>query len=338
MNRTRAAWIDVELENIVHNVKAVQALAQKDAGRPVMAMPVIKGNAYGHGIFEVARILGESGVEWMAVATYSEARLARLAAPQAKVLILGYTPLDMMGEIVRYGIRPCVYTYEQALTLSQQAQAQGKTAYIHIKVDTGMHRLGFNVSEQSADTVAAICDLPNVCVEGLFTHFATSAMREKEYVHYQYRGFAAFKEMLAARGVDIPVKHLSNCGIILDSPEYHQDMIRFGSMVFGSYSSNEVCKARVRPGLYRPAPHPHCGAAPGLRRYDLSAAAEEQGLCAAPRQARSHGGLRVHGSADDRRDGDRERRHGRRGHADWPGRRRGPHAPRGGRPCGNGRL
>ena len=94
--------------------------------------------------------------------------------------------------------------------------------------------------------MAAICDLPNVCVEGLFTHFATSAMREKEYVHYQYRGFAAFKEMLAARGVDIPVKHLSNCGIILDSPEYHQDMIRFGSMVFGSYSSNEVCKARVQ--------------------------------------------------------------------------------------------
>ena len=137
-----------------------------------MAMPVIKGNAYGHGIFEVARILGESGVEWMAVATYSEARLALLAAPQAKVLILGYTPLDMMDEIVRYGIRPCVYTYEQALTLSEQARAQGKTAYIHIKVDTGMHRLGFNVSEQSADTVAAICDLPNVCVEGLFTHFA----------------------------------------------------------------------------------------------------------------------------------------------------------------------
>lgn len=246
MNRTRAAWIDVELENIVHNVKAVQTLAQKDAGRPIMAMPVIKGNAYGHGIFEVARILGESGVEWMAVATYSEARLALLAAPQTKVLILGYTPLDMMDEIVRYGIRPCVYTYEQALTLSEQAQAQGKTAYIHIKVDTGMHRLGFNVSEQSADTVAAICDLPNVCVEGLFTHFATSAMREKEYVHYQYRGFIAFKEMLAARGVDIPVKHLSNCGIILDSPEYHQDMIRFGSMVFGSYSSNEVCKARVQ--------------------------------------------------------------------------------------------
>ena len=182
----------------------------------------------------------------MAVATYSEARLALLAAPQAKVLILGYTPLDMMDEIVRYGIRPCVYTYEQALTLSEQAQAQGKTAYIHIKVDTGMHRLDFNVSEQSADTVAAICDLPNVCVEGLFTHFATSAMREKEYVHYQYRGFIAFKEMLVARGVDIPVKHLSNCGIILDSPEYHQDMIRFGSMVFGSYSSNEVCKARVQ--------------------------------------------------------------------------------------------
>ena len=246
MNRTRAAWIDVELKNIVHNVKVVQALAQKDAGRPIMAMPVIKGNAYGHGIFEVARTLGESGVEWMAVATYSEARLALLAAPQAKVLILGYTPLDMMDEIVRYGIRPCVYTYEQALTLSEQAQAQGKTAYIHIKVDTGMHRLGFNVSEQSADTVAAICDLPNVCVEGLFTHFATSAMREKEYVHYQYRGFIAFKEMLVARGVDIPVKHLSNCGIILDSPEYHQDMIRFGSMVFGSYSSNEVCKARVQ--------------------------------------------------------------------------------------------
>ena len=121
----------------------------------------------------------------------------------------------------------------------------GLTAKIHIKLDTGMHRIGFACTEESADTVCEILKLPHLEVEGLFTHFATSAMAEKEYVYYQYRNYLQFMKFLKQRGVDIPLKHISNTGIILDTPEMHQDMVRFGSMVFGCFSSMDVHTERV---------------------------------------------------------------------------------------------
>jgi len=245
MKQTRPAWIDVDLDAIVYNVRQVSSLVNHDSGRPVAAMPVIKGNAYGHGVYEVAKVLYEKGFLHFAVATYSEALLAREAAPGAEILILGYTPDYLAEELVIHKISSTVYTYEQAAALSAVAEKLSMTAAIHIKLDTGMHRLGFPCEEASAKTIQDIMRLPAVSVDGIFTHFATSAMREKDYVYTQYENFKGFLALLERYHVNIPVKHISNTGIILDSPELHQDMVRFGSMVYGTYSSMEIHTERV---------------------------------------------------------------------------------------------
>lgn len=245
MKRTRPAWIDVDLDAIVHNVKEISSLVNRDSGRLVDAMPIVKGNAYGHGIYEVTKALYENGFSHFGVATYTEALLARQAAPNAEILILGYTPDYLAEELVCREICSTVYAYEQAAALSKAAGKQSMTAKIHIKLDTGMHRLGFPCEEKSAKIIRAITLLPSVSVEGIFTHFATSAMREKDYVHLQYKNFQGFIALLRQNNVEIPVKHISNTGIILDNPEMHQDMVRFGSMVYGTFSSMEIHTERV---------------------------------------------------------------------------------------------
>lgn len=238
MDGIRAAWVDVDLDAIVHNVKEIETLVAKDKGYSIPVMPIIKGNAYGHGIYEVGKALYESGFNWFGVAVYSEALLVRLAAPNANVLILGYTADCLMEGIIRNQITQTIFTWEQAELMSQIASRLGMTARIHIKLDTGMHRIGFNTSDESADIIKRITQLPNVYVEGIFTHFATSTMIDKSYVHKQFNLFEDFMKKLECRGVAIPIKHISNTGIILDNPEMNQDMVRFGCTTFGTYPPN----------------------------------------------------------------------------------------------------
>lgn len=238
MDLSRAAWIDVDLNTVVHNVKEMQALASRDKGYDIPAMPIIKGNAYGHGIYEVAKALYEHGFRWFGVAVYSEALLVRTAAPDANILILGYTTDHMLEDMIRNKITPTVFSWEQAERISQTAAKLNTTAKIHIKLDTGMHRIGFDTSDKSADIINRISRLPNLCAEGIFTHFATSTMLDKTYVHRQFDLFQEFMEKLRLRGVTIPIKHISNTGIILDNPEMNQDMVRFGCTVFGTYPPN----------------------------------------------------------------------------------------------------
>lgn len=238
MDLSRAAWVDVDLDAIVHNAKEIQALAAKDKGYAIPVMPVIKGNAYGHGIYEVAKALYENGFYWLGVAVYSEALLVREAAPDANILILGYTVDNMLEDIIRNKITPTVFSWGQAKLISQIASKLGMTAKIHIKLDTGMHRIGFNTSDESVDIIERITKLPNIYAEGIFTHFATSTMSDKTYVHKQFELFQVFVEKLKKRGVTFPIKHISNTGIILDNPEMNQDMVRFGCTVFGTYPPN----------------------------------------------------------------------------------------------------
>lgn len=234
----RAAWIDVNLDSIIHNAKEIQALVAKDKGHPIPVMPIIKGNAYGHGIYEVGKALYENGFNWLGVAIYSEAILVRAAAPNANILILGYTPACQLRDVIQNKIIQTVFTWEQAEKISQVATALNQTARIHIKLDTGMHRIGFTPTDESADAIVRITQLPNLYVEGIFTHFATSTMLDKSYVHKQFASFQSFMQKLTCRNVVIPIKHISNTGIILDNPEMNQDMVRFGCTTFGTYPSN----------------------------------------------------------------------------------------------------
>lgn len=245
MNMTRSAWIEVNLDNIVHNVKSVCNLLKKDTDEEIKCMPILKGGAYGHGIFEVAKALYENGISNFGVAMYSEALLIRKAIEKASILILGYTPNYLIDKVIENSITQTVYTYEQAEFFSKRAQELGKVLNVHIKLDTGMHRLGFLFNDESVNLIDKITYLKNLNVEGIFTHFATSAMKDKDYVYVQYENYKRFIDKLEEKGVRIPIKHISNTGIILDSPELHQDMVRFGSMVYGTYSSDDVKKERV---------------------------------------------------------------------------------------------
>ncbi len=247
--RTRAAWIDVNLDNIVHNAKAMRDLAVSDTGRPLLAMPVIKGNAYGHGLYRVAKALGDNGFTWLGVANLMEALIAHEGAPAANVLILGYTPEDLMPQVVAYGIRQTVYTCDMARQLSEEAQRQGKQAHIHIKIDTGMHRLGFDLSDESADLVAEITKLPHIDAEGIFSHFAIANEEDKSYEELQYKNFMRFLEKLEARGVTFPIRHISSAGTVFSSPQYHLDLIRYGSTNWATYSNNEYTKKIVAERL-----------------------------------------------------------------------------------------
>lgn len=253
MERTRAAWIDVDLDKLQNNMNMIREMMRNDTGREITPMFVVKAQGYGHGVYELVEAMSEIGLEWFCVAAYSEAMIAKAANPDAKVLILGYVPLDMYEGMVENEIRTTVYSMEQAKALSEEAVRQGKDAYVHIKIDTGMHRLGFKPNEESRDTIVEISKLPGLVLEGLFTHFATSAMafgqEEKKFVDVQYARYRHMVELLEEVGIDIPCKHISNGGIIVDHPQYHQNMARVGSTCYRTYTTDGVRKDRIFPDV-----------------------------------------------------------------------------------------
>lgn len=239
---TRPAWIDVDLSAIVHNANEIAAISKRDNGESAIPMFILKGNACGHGVYEVAKALYEENYRYFGVAVYSEAILVREAAPQAEILILGYSPDYLAEEMIRNRIIPAIFSYEQAKHFSEAAQKLGVTATIHIKLDTGLHRIGFRNTQESADIVSEITKLPNLNVDGIFTQFGSL---DKAYIKYQYDGFKQFIAWLEERGVNIRLKHISNSTIILDYPELNQDMVRSEFILLNIISSMDVGHDRV---------------------------------------------------------------------------------------------
>ena len=202
---------------------------------------VIKADAYGHGALEVSGAIEDLPYLWgYAVATVDEA-LALLEAGRKKpVLILGISFADQYEDIVAYDIRPAVCEFAAAHALSDIAVKQKKTCHIHIKIDTGMSRIGFQVTEENADLIAQISKLPNICIEGIFTHFAQADELDKTPALNQ---LALFREMIAiteARGVKIPIHHCSNSAGIVEIGEANMDMVRAGITLYGLWPSDEV--------------------------------------------------------------------------------------------------
>ncbi len=209
-------------------------------------LAVIKTDGYGHGAVPIAKLAEEYFYIWgFAVATAEEALQLRKAGIQKPILILGFVFPDAYEDLVRYDIRPAVFKLRMAEQLSEEAVRQGKTVKLHIKVDTGMSRIGFTDKEESADTVQAISALPHVELEGVFTHFARADERDKSYAEEQLDRFLAFSEMLERRGVHIPLRHCSNSAGIFDLPEANLDMVRAGVSIYGMYPSEEVNKLAV---------------------------------------------------------------------------------------------
>lgn len=222
----------IDLDAVSSNFDAVR----RKAGVPVMA--VIKADAYGHGAVPVARLL-EKRCAFFGVSSMSEALELRDAGITRPILILGYTPPEAFPDAVHLGIRPAIFRREDGEALSRAAVEAGVSAAFHFAVDTGMSRIGFQVTEADADVCAEIAALPGLTPEGLFSHFATADCWDLSRARAQAERFDAFDAMLKRRGVRIPIRHLNNSAGLMNF-DRHYEMVRSGIVTYGLYPSNEV--------------------------------------------------------------------------------------------------
>ena len=236
-------WVTIDLDAIAQNFDTIR----KKAGASVMA--VIKADAYGHGAIPIARLLQEK-CAFFGVSSIGEALELRKAGLQIPILILGYTPVSAYESAIREKIRPAIFHWKDAAALSQAAEKCGLEAAFHFALDTGMSRIGFQVTEADADLCARIAALPGLRAEGLFSHYATADCADLHRADRQAELFARFDGMLKARGLDIPIRHLSNSAGIMNYPPKYE-MVRSGIVTYGLYPSDEVEPERLplKPAL-----------------------------------------------------------------------------------------
>lgn len=222
----------IDLDAIGQNIDAVR----RKAGTEVMA--IIKADAYGHGAVQVAKLLIDK-CSFFGVSSMQEAMELRRADILKPILILGHTPVSAFPTAIRCGIRPAIFRWEDALALSQAAQEAGVPAPFHFAVDTGMSRIGFQVTEESADLCAKIAALPGLEAEGLFSHFATADCADLTRAKAQAERFDLFDQMLRSRGVAVKLRHLDNSAGVMNFSN-HYEMVRSGIVTYGMYPSSEV--------------------------------------------------------------------------------------------------
>lgn len=239
---------EIDLDAILHNMEQMHCLVA--SGTKLMA--VLKTDGYGHGAIPIARELEKVDyVYGYAVAAEEEALALRADGVKKPVLILGYTFPEQYETLLQAQITQTIFTLKAARQLSEAAGRLRVTAHIHIKLDTGMGRVGFLVSEKSADEIAQIAALPHIMIEGMFTHFAKADEADKTSANKQLSQFLHMADMLDARGVHIPLLHCSNSAGILDLPQANLDIVRAGITLYGLHPSEEVHLERMdmRPAL-----------------------------------------------------------------------------------------
>ncbi len=233
MHSLRPTWAEIDLDAIAHNIGQIKKMVNSSA----KLMAILKANAYGHGILKVAQVCVAEGVEFLGVALLDEALYLCENGITIPILILGYTPPAGLDAVVECGFRQTVFDLSAAESLSKTALERGKEAYVHIKVDTGMSRTGF-LSDQ-VKTVAHICGLSGLVVEGVFTHLAMADSLDQSYTKLQLKRFSEFLKALKELGIEIPVRHAANSAGIFFYPEAHYDMVRAGISIYGLSSSTE---------------------------------------------------------------------------------------------------
>jgi alanine racemase len=208
-------------------------------------MGVVKADAYGHGVMGVAKTLINNGVTRLAVSMLDEAIQLRNYGIDVPILILSYTDPIRAEEIVKNNVTQTVFSHDLAKALSDAAVRLKKRVKIHIKIDTGMSRVGFMPGYSAVKNVVEISKLPGIIVEGLFTHFASADEKDKSYTYMQFERFMSICTELSRIGVHIPIKHVANSATIMEFPEMHLDMVRPGIILYGMYPSEEVNKNKI---------------------------------------------------------------------------------------------
>lgn len=231
----RAVWAEVDLCALEDNIRNIKSCIKGNA----KFCAVVKANAYGHGAIAVARKAVEMGADYLAVAVLSEAIELRKAGFTMPILILGATPVECSGALVDYDITQAVFTLEQAKAISDEAIRHNKQAKVHLKVDTGMSRIGVR-PEAAGDMAKSISEMPNITLEGMFSHFALADVKDKTFAHQQLEQFKLALAKVASAGVHIAIRHIANSAAILELPEAHFDMVRAGIILYGLWPSGEV--------------------------------------------------------------------------------------------------
>lgn len=238
----------IDLDAIAYNME--QMKSNLEPWTKVMA--VIKADGYGHGAVQIAEMLENVEYIWgFAVATLDEAIVLRTEGIQKPILVLGCVFPDQYMEMLKNDIRMNVYTEEMAESISRMAAREGMTAYMHIKLDTGMGRLGFDVNENSVAIIKRISEMKNVCMEGIFTHFAKADEEDKAFTQKQIKEFCWMVEQLKNQNVTFKYEHCANSAAIIDVKEANFDLVRSGISTYGLYPSDEVKKTNVilKPAL-----------------------------------------------------------------------------------------
>jgi len=247
MRPERPTWLEIDLSAIGSNTRRIKDLV----GPTVRVLASLKADGYGHGALKVARTVLHNGASMLGVATVSEATPLREAGIAAPILVFGYVPLWQMREAVRLDLTITLYASEAARALERAARALGKTARVHVKVDTGMGRLGIR-SEQLDEILALvqeICGLPGLELEGIFTHFAKADAEDLAHARLQLARFQEVLQAVEAKGLRPPLVHAANSAATLSLPEARFDMVRPGIALYGLDPSQDV---RLPDG-FRPA-------------------------------------------------------------------------------------
>ncbi len=244
VNKKYRAWAEIDIDAAAKNMQNIRAITNKNA----QIMATVKADAYGHGFLEMSKIFLKNGADRLAVATLDEAIQLRHEGIDVPIMILGICDFDDVEDIINYNIISTVSDFDFANKLSQTALKLNKKAKIHIKLDTGMTRIGFVVTKNNdkiIDEIAKIYSLPNIITEGIFSHLSTSDEVDSGYTELQFERFMSVVDSLSSKGIYIPIKHICNSAAVVKYPNMHLDMVRPGIILYGLYPSDEVDKLKL---------------------------------------------------------------------------------------------
>ena len=256
---TPLTWAEIDLNAYAHNIKELRRITHSNA----RLMAVVKADGYGHGALEVAREALQNGAEWLGVARIDEAIRLRRQGLVAPILIFGYTPPDLAKQIIEFDLIPTVYSFATAEILSANARSIGKTIGVHVKVDSGMGRLGLlpdtlvsrnkskDMKNGAVREIESISKLAGLHIDGIFTHFATADSADTSYAKKQLEIFLDFIDQVRGSGLEPFLIHAANSAALLQLPESHLDMVRPGIATYGLWPSEEMNKmqAELKPAM-----------------------------------------------------------------------------------------
>jgi alanine racemase len=242
LNPTRA---EIDFEKLAFNLESIKSHLRKSTKRKVMVCGVVKANAYGHGLECVSRKLVSLGVDYLGVANYDEAIKLRKLIPDAPILVFGtlihskLQPEKYVSTLQKNNLIATVASLDTAKFLDYYSKDHNSRFKVHIKIDTGMRRIGFDV-KRALKNVLQILSLKNIFAEGIFTHFAASESRNKNFTYNQLSLFRELLHELKKNGAEFPIVHCANSGGVLDIPESYFDMVRPGLILYGYYPSFDI--------------------------------------------------------------------------------------------------